>query len=259
MAKRKAIPQSTRFEVFKRDSFRCQYCGRSAPDVVLNLDHVVPVSKGGDNDIMNLVTSCVECNGGKGAVMLDDNSVIEKQKKMLAELQEKQTQLQMMIERRNGLRGMDDQKLAMFNAELTAKMGCALNDLGAREFRMQLKKYSIIELLDALDTSINQYYDQRLTKDKLTQNRSKVIDYAYRIAKNKKNGTSDAAYHAAYVNGILRNRGMLDGELKYGAVSTLVPFVVALGFVEVSRLAKECDTSEDFMYMVRKETESKNV
>ena len=37
--KRKSISKKARFEVFKRDSFTCQYCGRTAPDVVLHLDH----------------------------------------------------------------------------------------------------------------------------------------------------------------------------------------------------------------------------
>ena len=65
MAKRKGISKSTRFEVFKRDSFTCQYCGKSAPDVVLEVDHINPVSKGGDNDISNLITACFDCNRGK--------------------------------------------------------------------------------------------------------------------------------------------------------------------------------------------------
>lgn len=48
--KRVPISKALRFEVFKRDSFTCQYCGRSAPEVVLEVDHIVPVSKGGTND-----------------------------------------------------------------------------------------------------------------------------------------------------------------------------------------------------------------
>mgnify|MGYP003405974009 CR=1 FL=1 len=51
--KRKTISKKIRFEVFKRDNFTCQYCGRMAPDVVLEVDHINPVSKGGDNDISN--------------------------------------------------------------------------------------------------------------------------------------------------------------------------------------------------------------
>ncbi len=55
MAKRKAISKKVRFEVFKRDSFTCQYCGAKAPDVVLNCDHIEPVSKGGTNKLLNLI------------------------------------------------------------------------------------------------------------------------------------------------------------------------------------------------------------
>jgi len=42
-----AVSTRTRFEIFKRDSFRCQYCGKSAPDVILHIDHIEPASKGG--------------------------------------------------------------------------------------------------------------------------------------------------------------------------------------------------------------------
>ena len=48
--KRKPIGEKLRFEVFKRDQFKCQYCGVAAPDVVLHIDHINPVSKGGDNE-----------------------------------------------------------------------------------------------------------------------------------------------------------------------------------------------------------------
>lgn len=67
---RKALSKKTRFEIFKRDGFTCQYCGKQPPDVVLVVDHINPVANGGDNDQMNLVTSCETCNQGKGAVLL---------------------------------------------------------------------------------------------------------------------------------------------------------------------------------------------
>lgn len=61
---------SLRFEVFKRDGFTCQYCGRKTPDVVLEADHIIPVVQGGGDEIENLVTACWDCNRGKGAEML---------------------------------------------------------------------------------------------------------------------------------------------------------------------------------------------
>jgi len=66
MAKRRSVSKKTRFEIFKRDSFTCQYCGRTSEDTILELDHIIPVSKDGTNDEMNLVTSCFDCNRGKG-------------------------------------------------------------------------------------------------------------------------------------------------------------------------------------------------
>jgi glutaredoxin len=71
MTKRKNLGKGLRFEVFKRDTFTCQYCGQKPPDVVLQVDHIMPVAAGGDNDISNLVTACEACNQGKKAKRLD--------------------------------------------------------------------------------------------------------------------------------------------------------------------------------------------
>jgi hypothetical protein len=70
MAVRKALSKKTRFEIFKRDGFTCRYCGKQPPDIVLVIDHIDPVANGGDNDAMNLVTSCETCNQGKGARLI---------------------------------------------------------------------------------------------------------------------------------------------------------------------------------------------
>lgn len=67
---RKAISTRTRFEVFKRDGFTCQYCGATPPDVILHVDHILAVANGGSNDAGNLATSCSRCNLGKSDVPL---------------------------------------------------------------------------------------------------------------------------------------------------------------------------------------------
>ena len=59
--KRKGISKKTRFEIFKRDKFTCQFCGQIAPNVILEIDHLKPVVKGGDNNLLNLITSCFSC------------------------------------------------------------------------------------------------------------------------------------------------------------------------------------------------------
>lgn len=71
MTKRLAISKGLRFDIFRRDSFICQYCGAKPPDVVLEIDHITPVVEGGTNDQMNLVTSCEACNRGKGKKQID--------------------------------------------------------------------------------------------------------------------------------------------------------------------------------------------
>ena len=55
--------QPIRLQVFLRDGFVCTYCG--AKGVSLECDHVVPISKGGTNDLSNLTTACVKCNRDK--------------------------------------------------------------------------------------------------------------------------------------------------------------------------------------------------
>ncbi len=65
--KRTGISKKLRFEIFQRDNFTCQYCKRSKDEdeVKLQLDHIIPVSKGGTDAIQNLITSCLDCNLGK--------------------------------------------------------------------------------------------------------------------------------------------------------------------------------------------------
>lgn len=61
-----------RFAVYSRDNFTCQYCGRNVKEdaIKLNIEHIIPVSKGGDFLLNNLTTSCEDCNYGKGCVLL---------------------------------------------------------------------------------------------------------------------------------------------------------------------------------------------
>lgn len=63
---RESIPKTRRFEILKRDEYRCQLCGKSADDdVTLHVDHRVPLAKGGSNEDDNLWTLCETCNLGK--------------------------------------------------------------------------------------------------------------------------------------------------------------------------------------------------
>ena len=83
--RRKLLSKLTRFEVFKRDRFICQYCGAQPPGVLLEVDHIVAVAAGGGNTMGNLITACQPCNLGKGArdLRVIPQSLAEKAKETL--------------------------------------------------------------------------------------------------------------------------------------------------------------------------------
>ena len=158
--KRVGISQKLRFEVFKRDSFKCQYCGRSAPDVLLHVDHINPVSKGGGNDLLNLTTACVECNQGKRDRLISDDSVMQKKRKQLEEMQEKQNQLQMMLEWEKELNDTTQEAVdycvdyweEIFNKRLSVFS----ND--KKMLHGLVKKYGVNSVIEAMDDATDYYY-----------------------------------------------------------------------------------------------------
>lgn len=158
MAKREAISKKIRFEVFKRDLFTCQYCGKKAPDVILHVDHVHPHSKGGTNDIINLITSCVECNQGKGARTLSDTSVIDKQRKQIEDLQERKNQIEMMLDWKQSLSDYaeDETKKVIhyFNSHWETY---TLNDVGEAAMKSHVKKYGAIAVIEMIDECYRKY------------------------------------------------------------------------------------------------------
>lgn len=64
------LPPSVRMEALVHYGHRCIYCGATSKDAKLQVDHVIPVSKGGTNEMGNLVVACWTCNIGKGNRML---------------------------------------------------------------------------------------------------------------------------------------------------------------------------------------------
>ena len=64
---RKKLTPGLRYQILNRDGYRCQICGTSAIEgsVRLEIDHVVPVAKGGRTEPKNLRTLCQDCNSGK--------------------------------------------------------------------------------------------------------------------------------------------------------------------------------------------------
>jgi len=63
----------TRREIFRRDGFACQYCGKHAPE--LTIDHVIPRHLGGQHVWSNVVAACPACNHRKGGRRLEDSGM----------------------------------------------------------------------------------------------------------------------------------------------------------------------------------------
>lgn len=159
---RKPISKKMRFEIFKRDSFTCQYCGKKAPDVVLHIDHIKPVAAGGRNSLLNLVTSCIECNLGKGATELSDKSALERSREQAKMLQKRREQIEMMRDWQIGL--VDEKNAAV---EAVSELFCCLTggkkviSEGYKQTAITklVSKYGLAEVLDALRAGSESYGD----------------------------------------------------------------------------------------------------
>lgn len=86
----KRHPAFTRFNVYLRDSWNCQYCGQGFETQALTFDHVIPRSKGGRTCWENIVAACRPCNARKSNNMPHDigmHPLIKPQQPTLYDLQ----------------------------------------------------------------------------------------------------------------------------------------------------------------------------
>lgn len=208
MGKRKPLSKKIRFEVFKRDKFTCQYCGRSAPDVVLEVDHIKPVAEGGDNDIINLVTSCFDCNRGKGKRKLSDDSVVKKQHSQLKELQERKEQLDMMFEWKMGLKDIHEDSAEKIAEVFEKYTGFAVAENGMSDIKKWISEFSLSEILDAIDTAVSHYFrgtEETQSDANLAFSKISGICYLSRIRNSNRN--DKRYYYVNYIAKAFRNKG----------------------------------------------------
>ena len=202
---RKGLSKKIRFEVFKRDQFTCQYCGKKAPDVILHVDHIQPVSKGGTNDLLNLITSCQDCNLGKSNNLLDENSTLEKQRKQMEELQERREQIEMMFEWRKSLKDLksfSSQYLVDYIENIISPY--SLSEKGKSDVLNLIKKFSTDEIFEAIESGEKTYLkydcDGKLEKESVNQ----FINKLGGIIIIKRKSPVEGKIH--YIKGICKNR-----------------------------------------------------
>ena len=205
---RKSIPKTVRFEVLKRDKFTCQYCGRSAPNIVLHIDHINPVANDGGNEITNLVTSCRDCNLGKSDKLLSDDSAIKKAKSQLDELQERREQLEMMMEWQRGLRDLTEDTITeLCNNWEELAPGFVVNDSGKKNIRKWLRRFSVAEITSAMNIAAEQYLEfeeEDLVTGGSWELAFEKISGICRVTRDSKNNPDIKEMY--YIRGILRNR-----------------------------------------------------
>ena len=204
---RGTLSKTVRFSVFKRDSFACRYCGATAPNVQLHVDHVVPVSEGGQDDIDNLVTACAACNFGKGARNLGEDELaalkergaedadvangadgdsqpaeIREPVDPLAQddtvsgggiagfasrgeqaraIEERRAQLDMMIEWREEIVGLQDEAVDALDRRIVARTGLSMDEEYRQRMRRWVRHYGLAVVFEALEDALDQMLEWR--------------------------------------------------------------------------------------------------
>ena len=173
------ISKKIRFEIFKRDGFKCAYCGKAPPAVTLELDHIEPKAKGGKDDINNYLTACFDCNRGKRDILLE--KIPAKLQENLEVLKEKEEQLS---EYRKFVAKIDRRVLkdisevnAIYSEQYPGwEFSDQFNNVSLRRFLQLLPKHLVIESL-------------RISLSKWPESKDKVIPYFCGVCWNKIRGT----------------------------------------------------------------------
>lgn len=250
MSEREPIGKKLRFEVFKRDRFICQYCGAKAPEAVLHVDHINPVAKGGGNELVNLITACAACNGGKGARLLSDSTAVEKQRFQIEELQDRREQLEMLMEWRERVKDIAaDEEEAVVEVwnQLT---GRGVTDYGRELIRKWIKRYGVKEVIEGFDSSCETYLRTDDASNFVPESFSRAFEMVPRVISGKKK-YADKPYmkDIFYIRGILRNR--LDYVNEWLAVQECEnAYLVGVSLEALKDAARYCRSWSNFRNIV---------
>lgn len=162
-----AISKRIRFEIFKRDNFQCQYCGKRVPEVILEIDHIIPKSKGGKDDSINLVTSCFSCNRGKSNILLSDNVTKNISKQDISNLksQIKEQELQAKeyykyLKKLNFLNGEGNPEIKIILEEFE-NIDMNVTNHGVKSIKKFLEKTTAAVILEAIDVLSYKDFDDK--------------------------------------------------------------------------------------------------
>lgn len=150
MSERTKLPKKLRFDVFNRDGFICQYCGRRPPAVVLEVDHIIAIANGGTDDRDNLITSCFDCNRGKGVAGIEAAPIAIAERAEL--IQERMDQVrayeQVLAEQREHEDARIDEIVGVYER---AFQGWTVTDSARASIRNFLKRLTSLEVFEAME------------------------------------------------------------------------------------------------------------
>jgi len=206
---RQQIKKSVRFEVFKRDSFTCQYCGQKAPDVVLEVDHITPVANGGQNEILNLITACKACNAGKSDRSLSETAAINKARAQADQLQERRQQLELIAKWHLSLVDIESDAVAQLERlwleSVRSGPNACLTDEAKDELRRWSKRYGYEPVCKAIVSAANKLIAAGFVED--TEQRSASFWSIPKICCVMRADDNDPGVgRLFYIRGILRRR-----------------------------------------------------
>lgn len=229
--KRKPISPSLRFDVLEKDNFTCQYCGAKSVDdnVLLEVDHIVPVSKGGDNNIENLVTSCKKCNIGKSAKKLGAKKRLTLRQKEIKELEQRREQQEMYLKSRlNKKKESEPLVNYIHNLYANYNIKLRLNLLGENQIFALYKKIGFEQVVNLIED--NEHYlhtdleGSQYEKSAANKFMDKIEEGGNKLYKkqNYKEGVGNlSAYFVAIVNN--RTEDWREWEVSNDLVALLKP------------------------------------
>jgi transcriptional regulator with XRE-family HTH domain len=197
------IPKSVRFEVFKRDSFKCQHCGASASDVLLGLEYIRPSTER-DTSVSNLVTFCIRCLTEHSP---DGLSETGEKRNLRKERKARKEQLDMMMAWKEAERDIllqSTEHLCAYWKHYTP--GWDISSKGQRCIQRWLNTFSFEEITHAMDVAV---------KYLRTDDKGEITQESWERAFAKIGGicqVEKAAQHEPhlrklyYIRGILKNR-----------------------------------------------------
>ena len=175
---RESISKKKRFEIFKRDLFSCQYCGSKPPNVLLEVDHILPVSKGGKNHDANLITSCFDCNRGKGAGLISKIEICSVLN--IEAIKEKEKQYKLFIKFTNSIESLKKLEIREVEEiyEETFPNYCLTEKFKISSVRPFIDKLGLNNVKQAM----------AIACDKISHNENKALSYFCGICWNKIRG-----------------------------------------------------------------------